>query len=95
MRAGIAIQATAEDHRRLRAVIANRNSQQKHVWRAQIVLPTALPLLAPNPRARGARRHERRRSAERPTFRRSAARPAIQAGATSLDTADLSVPRVP
>ena len=39
----------------------------------------ALPLLAPNPRARGARRPERRRSAERPTFRWSAARPAIQA----------------
>src|SRR3974377_1271082 len=35
------IQLTAADRRTLGAVVANRNSPQKHVWRAKIVLLTA------------------------------------------------------
>src|SRR3974390_976611 len=35
------IQLTAADRRTLEAVVANRNSPQKHVWRARIVLLTA------------------------------------------------------
>jgi transposase len=41
MRTGISIHLTGEDRERLLAVIANRNSPQKQVWRAQIVLLTA------------------------------------------------------
>jgi transposase len=41
MRAGISICVTPEDRRRLEAVIRDRNSPQKHVWRARIVLLTA------------------------------------------------------
>ena len=35
------IRVSAADRRELRAVVANRNSPQKHVWRAKIVLLTA------------------------------------------------------
>ena len=35
------IQLSAADRRELEAVAANRNSPQKHVWRAKIVLLTA------------------------------------------------------
>ena len=35
------IRLSAADRRRLEAVVANRNSPQKHVWRAAIVLVTA------------------------------------------------------
>ncbi|MFZ0694302.1 MAG: IS630 family transposase [Alphaproteobacteria bacterium] len=35
------IQLSVKDRRRLEAVVANRNSPQKHVWRARIVLLTA------------------------------------------------------
>ena len=41
MRTGISIDVTAEDRRRLEAVVADRNTPQKHVWRARIVLLTA------------------------------------------------------
>ena len=41
MRTGFIIQVTAADRARLEAVIADRNSPQKHVWRARIVLLTA------------------------------------------------------
>jgi transposase len=41
MRPGINIDMTAADRARLTAVIADRNSPQKHVWRAAIVLATA------------------------------------------------------
>ena len=41
MRAGIIIEAIAADRARLEAVVADRNSPQKHVWRARIVLLTA------------------------------------------------------
>ena len=41
MRPGINIDVTAADRARLEAVVADRNSPQKHVWRAAIVLATA------------------------------------------------------
>jgi transposase len=41
MRKGITIDVSADDRARLEAVVADRNSPQKHVWRAQIVLLTA------------------------------------------------------
>jgi hypothetical protein len=41
MRTGIAISLNPADHARLTEVVADRNSPQKHVWRAQIVLLSA------------------------------------------------------
>jgi transposase len=41
MRTGILLHVTAGDRERLLAIIDNRNSSQKHVWRARIVLLTA------------------------------------------------------
>lgn len=41
MRTGISVDVTASDRERLLAVVADRNSPQKHVWRARIVLLTA------------------------------------------------------
>ena len=41
MRNGITIDVSAADRVRLEAVVADRNSPQKHVWRARIVLLTA------------------------------------------------------
>lgn len=41
MRKGIVVNVKAADRRRLAATVANRNSPQKHVWRARIVLLTA------------------------------------------------------
>jgi transposase len=41
MRTGIVVEVSATDRARLEAVVANRNSPQKHVWRAEIVLLTA------------------------------------------------------
>ena len=41
MRTGITISVSSEDHQRLLAISANRNTPQKHVWRAKIVLLTA------------------------------------------------------
>jgi transposase len=41
MRTGIVVEVTAADRDRLEAVVADRNSPQKHVWRAKIVLATA------------------------------------------------------
>jgi transposase len=41
MRAGISITVTPEDRRRLEAIARDRNSPQKHVWRARIILLTA------------------------------------------------------
>ena len=40
MRTGITIEVTAGDRTRLEAIAADRNSPQKHVWRANIVLLT-------------------------------------------------------
>ena len=41
MRKGITIEVGAADRARLEAVVADRNSPQKHVWRAGIILATA------------------------------------------------------
>jgi transposase len=41
MRKGIVVDVGAEDRARLAAIVANRNSPQKQVWRARIVLLTA------------------------------------------------------
>ena len=41
MRKGIVVNVKAADRRRLAAIVANRNSPQKHVWRARIILLTA------------------------------------------------------
>jgi Homeodomain-like domain len=41
MREGISIEVSASDRERLAAVVADRNSRQKHVWRARIILATA------------------------------------------------------
>src|SRR3569833_1415145 len=41
MREGITVEVSTADRARLEAVVAARNSRQKHVWRARIVLATA------------------------------------------------------
>jgi hypothetical protein len=41
MRKGISISVTPADRVRLDAIVRDRNSPQKHVWRARIVLLTA------------------------------------------------------
>ena len=41
MRAGIAGEVSAADRQRLAAIMADRNTPQKHVWRAHIILLTA------------------------------------------------------
>jgi len=41
MREGISVEVSAADRARLEAVVADRNSPQKHVWRARIILATA------------------------------------------------------
>ena len=41
MREGIRVEVKAADRARLEAIVADRNSPQKHVWRARIVLLTA------------------------------------------------------
>jgi hypothetical protein len=40
MRKGVEVNVTAADRKRLAAIVANRNSPQKHVWRARTVLLT-------------------------------------------------------
>jgi transposase len=41
MRTGISIMVSPSDHRRLEALVRDRNAAQKHVWRAEIVLLSA------------------------------------------------------
>ena len=41
MREGVTVEVSAADRARLEAIIADRNSRQKHVWRSRIVLLTA------------------------------------------------------
>ena len=41
MRTGISIEVSPADHRRLEALVRDRNAAQKHVWRAEIVLLSA------------------------------------------------------
>jgi hypothetical protein len=38
MRTGITVNVTATDRERLLAILANCNSPQEHVWRANIIL---------------------------------------------------------
>ena len=40
MRSGISITVSADDRQRLLALVSDRNSAQKHVWRARIILFT-------------------------------------------------------
>ncbi len=40
MRTGIIVEVTAADRVRLQAIVSDRNSPQKHVWRAEILLLT-------------------------------------------------------
>ena len=41
MRKGISITVTPADRVRLQSIIRDRNSRQKHVWRARIIVLTA------------------------------------------------------
>ena len=41
MREGITVEVSAADRARLRTIVADRGSPQKHVWRARIILATA------------------------------------------------------
>jgi transposase len=41
MRTGIEIEVSVADRARLEAIVADRNSPQKHVWRARVILATA------------------------------------------------------
>ena len=41
MRAGIVVNVTRSDRRRLEAIVADRSAPQKQVWRARIILATA------------------------------------------------------
>jgi transposase len=41
MRTGITITVSSADHKRLQAIVKDRNAAQKHVWRAEIVLLSA------------------------------------------------------
>jgi len=41
MRTGISFEVTTADRRRLASIVRDRNSAQKHVWRAEIILFTA------------------------------------------------------
>jgi hypothetical protein len=43
MRKRITIDISDTDRQRFVAIVTDRNSPQKHVWRAQIVLLTELP----------------------------------------------------
>jgi hypothetical protein len=49
MRAGIVVNVTRADRRRLEVIVSDRCAPQKHVWRAQIILATA-PIEAQAPR---------------------------------------------
>src|SRR3984893_11383386 len=41
MRAGIVVNVTRADRRRLEAIVADRSAPQKHVWRTNIILAAA------------------------------------------------------
>ena len=41
MRTGVTVYLSPTDRKRLQAIVDDRNSPQKHVWRARIVLATA------------------------------------------------------
>lgn len=41
MRTGISLTVSSIDHQRLAALVRDHNAQQKHVWRAEIILLSA------------------------------------------------------
>ncbi len=41
MRIGVSVDLSPTDRKRLQLIVDDRNSLQKHVWRARIVLATA------------------------------------------------------
>ena len=41
MRTGVSFTGGPDDQRRLKAIVADRNSKKKHVWRARIILESA------------------------------------------------------
>ena len=41
MRTGVTVYLSPTDRKRLQAIVDDRNSPQKHVWRARIVLAMA------------------------------------------------------
>ena len=41
MRTGVSFTGGPDDQRRLKAIVADRNTKQKHVWRARIILESA------------------------------------------------------
>jgi len=45
MRAGIVVNVTQDDRRRLKAIIRDRNAPQKHIWRAKIISPIQRDML--------------------------------------------------
>ena len=47
MRSDVEVRLAPGDRERLQAVVADRNSSQKHVWRARIILAKAGDLLGP------------------------------------------------
>ena len=95
MREGITVEVSAADRARLEAIVADRNSPQKHVWRARIILATADGLRhgrdhAPEPaspsRASGAGRSASCRGRGRAAARQDPeARQAAAAGATVVE----------
>jgi hypothetical protein len=52
MRTGVVVHLSPTDRKRLRSIVDDRNSLQKHVWRARIVLARpmawAQPWIAPS-----------------------------------------------
>lgn len=41
MHSGVSVSVSTADRRRLETIVAGRNTPQKHVWRARVILPTA------------------------------------------------------
>src|SRR4051794_38999550 len=76
MREGTTVEVSAADRARLEAVVADRNSPQKHVWRARIVLAAAEGL--------GTTAIMRRTGKSKPCVRRWQARFAAGGGAGLL-----------
>jgi Homeodomain-like domain len=72
MREGITVEVSAADRARLEAIVADRNSPQKHVWRAEIILATAKEL--------GASAIVRRTGKSKPCVRRWRERFAAEGG---------------
>src|SRR3712207_4886734 len=76
MHEGATVEVSAADRARLEAVVADRNSPQKHVWRARIILATA--------EGRGTVEITRRAGVSKPCVRRWQARFAAEGAAGLL-----------